>query len=80
MTLYQFNELDETEQIEAVWEYGVYLAGRQNREHKLILYQIDAFYAEIWYHAEDNDIRKLRAFSSTSQLEPYLKNMDITLY
>lgn len=44
MTLYQFNALDEMEQIEAIWEHGVHIAERLHEEYKLILYQIDSFY------------------------------------
>lgn len=30
MTLYQFNAMDEMEQIEAIWEHGVHVAERQD--------------------------------------------------
>ena len=75
MTLYQFNLLDEMEQAEAVWE-GVHIAEREDEEHKILLYQIDSFYVEVFYHKEYNVIRRFRSFASTEQLEPYLKQMD----
>jgi hypothetical protein len=37
------------EQAEAVWD-AVFIAGRENEEHKILLYQIDAFYVEVFYH------------------------------
>lgn len=77
VTLYQFNAMDEMEQIEALWEHGVHITERQDGEYRLILYQIDSFYVEVWYHMEDNDIRRFRSFSSITQLEPYLKNIEI---
>jgi len=72
MTLYQFNALDEAEQQEALWEKGVHIAERDAGEWRLILYQIEAFYVEVWYQREDNYILKYRSFLSMEQLEPYL--------
>jgi hypothetical protein len=66
-------------QAEALWKHGVHISERQDGEYRLILYQIDSFYVEVWYHTEGNDIRKFRTFSSTTQLEPYFKNIDIRL-
>jgi hypothetical protein len=48
MTLYQFKAMDEMEQAEAVWD-GVFIADREDEEHKILLYQIDAFYVEVYY-------------------------------
>lgn len=47
-------------------------------EHKILLYQIDGFYVEVYYNKEHNDIRKFRSFSSTNQLDPYLGQIDLT--
>jgi hypothetical protein len=77
MTLYEFNALDEMEQAEAVWE-GVFIADRQDNEHRILLYQIDSFYVEAYYHIEHNVLRRFRSFSSTTQLEPYLNQIDLT--
>lgn len=77
MTLYQFKFLDEAEQQETLWEMGVHIAERDEGEWRLILYQIEAFYVEVWYHREDNYILKFRSFLSTEQLEPYLSKVDI---
>ena len=79
MTLNQFHKLDEMEQVEALWEFGVQIADRHEGEHKLILYQIDAFYVEVWYHKEYDVVRKYRAFSSMDILEPYLDKLNIKI-
>jgi hypothetical protein len=76
MTLYQFVAMDEMEQAEAIWD-DVFIADREDEEHKILLYQIDAFYVEVYYHKEYNVIRKFRPFSSTEQLAPYLDNIVI---
>lgn len=72
MTLYQFNQLDEMEQQEAIWE-AAYLADRIEGEYYIKLYQIDAFYVETYRHIEHNVIVKYRSFASTDEpLKPYL--------
>jgi len=76
MTLYQFLQLDEAEQAEAIWD-GSFIADREDEEHKILLYQIDGFYVEVFYHKEYNVIRKYRPFSSTDQLETYLNKINI---
>ena len=76
MTLYDFIALNETQQAEATWE-GVFLGHRQDEEHKVLLYAIDAFYVEVYYHSNLIVIRKIRAFSSTTLLKPYLRQIDI---
>lgn len=74
MTLYQFNLLNEMEQKEAIWE-GVHIADREEGEYKILLHQINAFYVEVYYHAEDNVIKRYRSFSSIEQLAPYLERI-----
>lgn len=77
MTVYEFNALDEMEQAEAVWD-GVFLGDRKDDEHRILLYQIDGFYVEAYYHMEYNVLRRFRSFSSTDQLDPYLNEIDLT--
>jgi hypothetical protein len=78
MTLYQFNVLSESEQAATLWEIGIYLTDREDHIFKYALYQLEGFYVEVWYHKEFNAIQRLRSFSSVSQLEPYLKRIDIS--
>lgn len=63
MTLKEFNELDELEQQEAIWE-GKLIADTEDGEHKILLYQIDSFYIEVYYHKEYNVIRKYKPLAS----------------
>ena len=56
MTLYQFNALDEMNQAEALWDKGVHISEGEDDIHRFILYQIDAFYVEVWYHKAYNVI------------------------
>jgi len=76
MTLYEFNQLDEMEQAEAVWS-GTHIGERFDEVHSILLYQIDGFYVEAYYHREYNVLKRFRSFSSVTQLEPYLEEMSL---
>jgi hypothetical protein len=77
MTLYHFIRLDEMEQQEALWE-GTHIGTRYDEEHNILLYQIDGFYVEVFYHRNLNVIRRYRPFKSVDQLKPYLRQIDIS--
>lgn len=63
MTFNQFNALDEMEQQESIWE-GKFVADTEDAEHKILLYQIDNFYVEVYLHKELNVIRKYKPVDS----------------
>ena len=77
MTLYQFNDLDEAEQHEAIWDHGVMIGDKIEGEHKIILYQIFSFYVELYYHIEYNVLRRLKSFSNTECLDAYIKDFNL---
>ncbi len=79
MTLYQFNLLDEQEQIEAIWYKSVKLAEREDEEHFYNLYQIDSFYIEEKFIKPDKLRVAFKTFATTTLLEPYLDKMRIKL-
>ena len=78
MTLYQYKALQEGEQATVLWDKGVFLGERSYEEHRILLYQIDGFYVEVFYHQEQNKLVRLRSFRIVDQLRPYLERMDIT--
>ncbi len=78
MTLDHFNHLDEIKQAEALLNYGVLVAERLYRDFTIFLYQIDLFYAEVYYNNNFCIIQGFRGFAETSALEPYLEEIDIT--
>ncbi|MBL7710698.1 MAG: hypothetical protein JNJ86_16630 [Chitinophagaceae bacterium] len=80
MTLYQFNMLDEAEQLEAIWDKSTKLDEREDSDFLYILYQIDNFYIEEKIRKEGNIRHAFKSFTSTSAslLQPYLDQIDIT--
>lgn len=78
MTQYYFNLLDENLQAHIIREIGTFIFEREDKNHKISLYQIDAFYVEEYLHKHFNIITKFRSFRTTKSLEPYLKEIDIS--
>ena len=77
MTLYEFNYLDEQEQIEAIWD-AVEIGKRKDDVYEYNLYQIGSFYAELKYNIERKFIRSIKSFKTTDLLTPYLDDIDIS--
>jgi hypothetical protein len=77
MTLYEFNSLDEQGKLEVVVGDSVYIATREDKEHMIRLYHTDDFYIELFYHFDEEALKKIRTFRNVSQLEPYLGNINI---
>ncbi|MCW3107656.1 MAG: hypothetical protein JWQ09_2162 [Segetibacter sp.] len=78
MTLYEFNFLEEAEKTAVLWADGVFISHRQEQENGVLLYQVYSFYVELYYRQDINEIQRLRSFSNTGPLEPYLHNIDIS--
>jgi hypothetical protein len=78
MTQDDFNELDEIQQAETLLNYGVLVAERIYKDFTIFLYQINKFYAEVYYNNSFCMIQGFRGFAETSALDPFLEEIDIT--
>src|SRR2546423_7185681 len=78
MHFYDFIQLNETEQIELLWYNGQQIGRRKEQEFLILLYQVDGFYVEVFYHNKERVIKKYLSFECTDHLEPYIGNMDIS--
>lgn len=78
MNMYQFNCLDEVRQIELLWSTGVLVGSRQEGFYKILLYQINSFYVEVYYQYFQGKMVKLKSFTETDLLQPYLDAINIT--
>jgi len=77
MTLSEFRALDEIEKQAAIWQ-GVHVGTRYDEHHSILLFQVDSFYVEVFYHRELSIIRRYRPFARTEPLYPYLRQIDIS--
>lgn len=78
MTLYEYNQLNESEQYETVWNHGVVVGNRINGKHRIILYQIFSFYVEFHYHIECNELIRLTGFSDIENLDVYIQKLELS--
>ncbi|KAA5547957.1 hypothetical protein [Adhaeribacter rhizoryzae] len=72
---YKFKTLPFYNQVSYIWAEGTYLASRQEEGHKINLYRVKDFFAEIWYHGLQENIFKIRTFTSKKCLEAYLNSV-----
>ena len=82
MTLIQFDQKNENEQRRVIKSRGVFVGSRMKGENKILLYQVDAFYIELFYDRFEQiqvPIRLLRSFEGVESLDPYLKKIDIKM-
>jgi hypothetical protein len=80
MTLIEFTQEDIASQKEILKTQGVFLDSRVMGKTKILLYQIHAFYIELFYDKYEPmhvPLRILRAFEEVGHLDPYLKKIRI---
>ena len=75
MTLYEFNRLNEEEQISTVWELGVFLDNHISETEMVSCYAIDLFFVECVYAVDKNKITEVRSFKSGPLLDKFSPNL-----
>ena len=78
MTLKYFKALSQHRQRELTLEEGVFLADRHTEDFSIILYGIESFYIELYYHNHSNEVGWIKSFNSTAELNPYLMDIDLS--
>ena len=77
MTLQQFNQLTREEQRICLLTTGTFLDERSTLRHDVMLYELDGFYTEAYFIKNTNKAVFFKAFTETTYLEPYLKQIDL---
>ena len=77
MTHQEFERFSSVEQIDLLWKCGVHLADRTEGKFLIKLYQIEGFYAEVFYTKNGNRVITLRGFADIIFLDPYLTAIDL---
>jgi hypothetical protein len=77
MTMYDFQLLPEHQQIEVLYQHGVYIGKRKEKFSIIILYQLESFYVEVVYRKYRSHVKHLHCFESTELLDPYLEQIDV---
>ena len=75
----EFLQLNETEQVELLWYNGEQIARRKEDDYLILLYQVEGFYVEVFYHRKERVIKKYLSFDcSDERIETYLDKIDIS--
>ena len=80
VTLFEFKELTESRQCDVIKEHGVCLAERSQGGTRILLYQVNSFYIELFhdiFELETNELRILRTFVDPRHLDRYFLKTDI---
>ncbi|MDB5206627.1 MAG: hypothetical protein JWR72_1702 [Flavisolibacter sp.] len=77
MTLYNFTLLQDREKIDLLYEQGVYVGKRKIGNASVILYQLEGFYAEVFYYTYRRHIKLISCFAGTARLDPYLAEINV---
>lgn len=77
MRLYDFIRLPEEEKAALLYEQGVYIGKRRQGTTVVVLYQLDGFYAEIFYRIYRREIDRISCFSGMARLDPYLADINV---
>ena len=77
MNFWEFNRLNEYQKQAAVRQHAVRIADRYDQTVHYVLYQFEAFYAEVWFMRHEHTVLKIRSFDTTGPLDPYLKGITI---
>ncbi|MFT3682104.1 MAG: hypothetical protein QM791_17645 [Ferruginibacter sp.] len=80
MTFKEFNELDKMDQLKSVLDKGTELSKRTEGGHKIVLYQVFAFYVELYYLAEINILRMMASFPDADKLDVYISRFNINYF
>lgn len=77
MRMHDFTHLPQKEKVTLLYEDGVYIGKRQHGKTIAVLYQLEGFYAEVFYRTYRRDIDRISCFSHTARLDPYLAGIDV---
>jgi hypothetical protein len=77
MTLNAFTSLSAEDQLFLVHDKGVEIGNREQTLHHIYLYQLYAFYVEIFFRKSDDTIWKVGGFDHPVLLKPYLDQIDL---
>ena len=67
MTIQQFNQLNETDKIVAIMEYGRLFAESREEKYRMFLYKVGHFYVTTSFRTETDDLEEINSFSCVDE-------------
>lgn len=77
MTLFDFKLLSQREQLDLLYQQGVYIGKQKKVDVTVLLYQLDSFYIEIYYRKYRCYVLGVRCFTTMERLDPYLEQIAV---
>ncbi|WP_207536296.1 hypothetical protein [Desertivirga arenae] len=77
MTLYEYLQLNDLDQTNAIWDQGRFLAHRKEELNDYALYELGDFFVEVTYSNNANKILTFKPFKTMRLLEPYWNQVNI---
>lgn len=78
MTLKYFQKLCEQKQFRRLIQKAVCVGERRTDEAQVLLFQLNFFYVEVFFHHETDEVTAVRSFENTDELSPYLEAIDLS--
>ena len=78
MNQYQFNALNEKEQINVLASKGSRLGSRRETGMLITLYQLSEFYVEVLFDQQKQKVTGLRSFGTAELPQVYLDDIDLS--
>lgn len=79
MTVLDFQQLEQTKQLEWIKQDGCFLHHRQEVDVDIVLYQVQSFYAELYFSSsKTGNITHIEAFDGEKLPEHYTRDIDIS--
>jgi hypothetical protein len=72
-----FISLAQKDKVDLLYQHGVYVGKRRLGKKVVVLYQLEDFYAEVFYRTYRMEIDRISCFASTGRLDPYLSDIDV---
>jgi hypothetical protein len=78
MTVNNFSHLPKVAKKHLLLKTGAYIAERKWGFFRVMLYQVNNFYTEVFFLPWNRKVFLFRSFTSTNKLAPYLKKIDVS--
>ena len=73
----QFDTLSKENQQNEVLKNGTFLMEREDGPFRIMLYQLDGFYVEVYFFNLYNKVAFFQTFEDTDALHPYFEQINI---
>lgn len=78
MTHRKFSSLTKKQKKTTLLKTGVFLAERKLGFLKVMLYEVNSFYVEVFFFSWSKTAIGFRTFQSVNALQPYLRTIDLS--